>query len=125
MRYSNADLFFGVVSPSLVPTKDNPQGSGVGVSRVPGHVHSSVGLRTILLGSPTAPKTRHMVLPTSRGGVPWGGRALPGTFLEPHVTIEGSVVTSPARPLNLELKTRSLNLKRLTCIEGTTSPETP
>ena len=46
-----------------------------------------------------------MVLPTSRGGVPGGGRALPGTFLEPHVTIEGSVMPSPAKPLKLELKT--------------------
>ena len=58
-----------------------------------------------------------MVLSTNRGGVPWGGRALPGTFLEPHVTIEGTVVSSPAMPLNLELKTRSLNLRQLQCIE--------
>ena len=81
MRYSNADFFFRVVSPSLVPTKDNPQGSGVGVSRVPGHVHSSVGLRTILLGPPTAPKTRHMVLPTSRGGVTGGWPCFTGHIL--------------------------------------------
>ena len=53
-----------------------------------------------------------MVLPTSRGGLPGGGT------LEPHVTIEGSVVSGPAKPLNLELKTMSLNLRRLPCIEG-------
>ena len=77
----------------------------------PGHVHSSVGLQSIPIGPPTAPDSRHMVLPTSRGGVPWGGRALPGTFLEPHVTIEGTVVSSPAKPLDLELKNYVLKPK--------------
>ena len=52
MRYSTADLFFGVVSPSLFPSMDNPQGSGVGVGMVPGRVHSSVGLQTIPYRAP-------------------------------------------------------------------------
>ena len=43
--YSTADLLFGVISPSLFPSMDDPQGSGAGVGTAPGHVP--------LVGGPT------------------------------------------------------------------------
>ena len=62
MRYSTADLFFGVVSPSLFPSWDNPQGSGTAPLdlRSPG---AGFEIRVFLLLGEQLTKTREPHLP--------------------------------------------------------------
>ena len=54
----------GVNSRSMPPSKDNPSCNGAGIGKVPGRVHTLVGLCTIPLGLPAAPR--------SSIGLAWG-----------------------------------------------------